>query len=51
MFSMICYMEYTVAQSVEALHYKPAGQGKILLIGSLRFLIDLILLIALWPWG
>ena len=27
MFSMICYVGYTVVQSVEALRYKPKGCG------------------------
>jgi hypothetical protein len=32
---------------VEALRYKPEGRGLV----SLDFFIDIILPVALWPWG
>jgi hypothetical protein len=38
-------VKYTVAQSVQALRYKPEGRG------FDNQWIDIILLAALWPWG
>jgi hypothetical protein len=39
--------EYAVAQLVEALRYKPEGRG----FDGATFFIDIILPVALWPWG
>jgi hypothetical protein len=36
-----------VAQLVEALRYKPERRG----FDSLEFFIDIIVSVALWPWG
>jgi len=42
---------YAVAQSVEALRYKPEGRGFDSPMVSLEFFIDVILPAALWPRG
>jgi hypothetical protein len=44
-------MGHTVAQSVEALRYKPKGRGFDSRFVSMEFFIDIILLAALWPCG
>ena len=36
---------------VETVHYKPEGRGFDSRCGHLNFLIDVFLLVALWPWG
>ena len=40
-----------VAQLIEALGYKPEGRGFRFPMVSLEFFIDIILPVALWPWG
>ena len=42
---------HAVAQLVEALRYKPEGRGFDSPMVSLKFFIDTILPVALWPWG
>jgi hypothetical protein len=44
-------MGHAVQQFVETLRYKPEGRGFDSRRGLLRFFIDLILLVALWPSG
>ena len=43
-------MTHAVAQSVEALRYKPEGRGFDSPMVSLEFFFDIILPAALWPW-
>jgi len=40
-----------VAHLVEALRYKPEGRGFDSQWGSLKFFIDIIPPVLLWPWG
>jgi len=51
--TLICLFTvgHTVAQLVEALRYKPEGQGIDSPMVSLEFFIDIILPAALGPWG
>jgi len=42
---------HAVAQSVEALHYKPEGRGFDSGWESLQFFIDIIQPAAQWLWG
>jgi hypothetical protein len=42
---------HAVAQLVESLRYKPEGRGFDSPMLSLDFFLDIILSVALWPWG
>ena len=50
LYNYIMLSGHTVAQLVEALRYQSEGRGFDSRL-SLEFLIDTILLAALWPWG
>jgi len=41
---------HAVAQSIEALRYKPEGSGVDFPMVSIEFSIDIILLAAVWSW-
>jgi hypothetical protein len=44
--NLLLSVGHAVAQLVEALRYKPEGRWF-----DSRFFIDIILSVALWPWG